>query len=52
MAMSIVWITCLILTKTGALEEGSYARTDLHPEVITEAPWFSVPYPCKNIKIL
>ena len=43
--MSIVWLLCLILTLNDKFEKKSPARTDLHPEIISEAPWFRVPYP-------
>jgi solute carrier family 23 (nucleobase transporter), member 1 len=45
LSISIMWILCLILTMTNVFEEGSQARTDVRLQVLTNAPWFRIPYP-------
>lgn len=49
MALSFTWILSLILTKARAFESPKdfSARTDVHEELLSEAPWFRWPYPCK-----
>lgn len=39
------WGTCWALTYTETLPKESHARTDTRLHIITEAPWFRVPYP-------
>lgn len=45
LSISIMWIVCLVLTMTNVFEEGNQARTDVRLKVLTDAPWFRVPYP-------
>lgn len=45
LSISIMWIVCLILTMTNVFEEGSQARTDVRIKVLSDAPWFRIPYP-------
>lgn len=45
LSIFLMWILCFILTMQNVLEEGSQARTDVRLEVLTNAPWFRVPYP-------
>lgn len=45
LSISIMWALCFVLTLTNILEEGSQARTDVRLEVLTDAPWFRIPYP-------
>lgn len=40
-----MWIICLVLTLTDALEPGHPARTDARVQVLTDSAWFYVPYP-------
>ena len=40
-----MWLLCYILTATNAFHEDSYARTDRNLKVITDSPWFAIPYP-------
>lgn len=40
-----MWIICGILTATNVLEPGHPARTDARLKVLSDAPWFRVPYP-------
>lgn len=44
-AIVISWLFCLILTESGALGVKSRARTDIRSSVLSESPWFRVPYP-------
>ncbi|ROT85379.1 hypothetical protein C7M84_015655 [Penaeus vannamei] len=39
------WGTCWALTYTETLPKESHARTDTRMHIVTEAPWFRVPYP-------
>ncbi|XP_069971297.1 solute carrier family 23 member 2-like [Penaeus vannamei] len=39
------WGTCWALTYTETLPKESHARTDTRMQIVTEAPWFRVPYP-------
>lgn len=45
LSITIMWIICLVLTLTNVFEEGNQARTDVRLGVLTDAPWFRVPYP-------
>lgn len=52
MAIMVVWLVCYIFTLTGLLPSdpnryGYKARTDARGDIMTSAPWFRVPYPCK-----
>ena len=51
------WFLCFILTMAEVFQEsetkwGYEARTDVRLFVITDAPWFRVPYPGRNSSIL
>lgn len=45
LSISIMWIVCLVLTLTDVFEQGNQARTDVRLNVMTDAPWFRIPYP-------
>lgn len=45
LSISIMWIVCLVLTMTNVFEVGIQARVDVRLEVLTDAPWFRIPYP-------
>lgn len=45
LSISIMWIVCLVLTLSNVFEEGNQARTDVRMTVLTDAPWFRIPYP-------
>ncbi|MEQ2221646.1 hypothetical protein ILYODFUR_017886, partial [Ilyodon furcidens] len=50
LGITVSWLICYILTTCNVLpaEPGQYgflARTDLKGEVISQAPWFTFPYP-------
>lgn len=45
LSITIMWIICLALTMTNVFEAGNPARTDVRLKVLTDAPWFRVPYP-------
>jgi hypothetical protein len=45
LSISIMWIICLVLTLTDTFEPGNLARTDVRLNVLTDAPWFRIPYP-------
>lgn len=45
LTITIMWGICLILTLTGVFEEGNLARTDVRLSVLSDAPWFRIPYP-------
>lgn len=52
LAVMISWVVCSILTMTDAIPNDpthwAYGgRTDLHAEVLAQAPWFSFFWPCK-----
>ena len=54
MAVGVSWLLCYILTVTDVFpndpeEKGYWARTDTRSEVLSESPWFYVPYPGKTI---
>ena len=44
-AIATAWLFCLILTAAGVFSEGSEARTDARSAVLSDSPWFRVPYP-------
>ena len=44
-AIAVSWILCAILTETNVFSEASKARTDTRSGVLSESPWFRVPYP-------
>lgn len=45
LSITIMWIICLLMTTYNVFEEGSQARTDVRLKVLTDAPWFKIPYP-------
>ncbi|CRK87405.1 CLUMA_CG001207, isoform A [Clunio marinus] len=45
LSIMIMWLICLLLTWTNVFQEGDQARTDVRLKVLTDAPWFRVPYP-------
>ncbi|KAI5096718.1 solute carrier family 23 member 1 [Silurus meridionalis] len=52
MAIMLVWFVCYILTLTDMLPSdpkkyGYKARTDARGEIMSQAPWFRMPYPCQ-----
>uniref|UniRef100_A0AAY4ALR4 Solute carrier family 23 member 1 n=1 Tax=Denticeps clupeoides TaxID=299321 RepID=A0AAY4ALR4_9TELE len=52
MAIMVVWLVCYILTLTDVLPRepdryGFKARTDARGEIMSQAPWFRMPYPCQ-----
>ncbi|XP_036443568.1 solute carrier family 23 member 1 isoform X1 [Colossoma macropomum] len=52
MAIMLVWLVCYILTLTDVLPSdpskyGYKARTDARGEIMSQAPWFRMPYPCQ-----
>ncbi|XP_058272293.1 solute carrier family 23 member 1 isoform X2 [Hemibagrus wyckioides] len=52
MAIMLVWLVCYILTLTDVLPNdpekyGYKARTDARGEIMSQAPWFRMPYPCQ-----
>uniref|UniRef100_A0A4W4H875 Solute carrier family 23 member 1 n=1 Tax=Electrophorus electricus TaxID=8005 RepID=A0A4W4H875_ELEEL len=52
MAIMLVWLVCYILTLTDVLpsdpaQYGYKARTDARGEIMSQAPWFRMPYPCQ-----
>ncbi|KAI6077001.1 Solute carrier family 23 member 1 [Aix galericulata] len=52
LAIMVMWLLCYLLTRTGVFpsspeEYGYKARTDARGEILSVAPWFRVPYPCK-----
>jgi len=54
MAIMLVWLVCYILTLTDVLpndpnQYGYKARTDSRGDIMTRAPWFRFPYPCKGL---
>jgi nucleobase transporter 1/2 len=44
-AIATAWLFCLILTAAGAFDEDSKARTDARSAVLSDSPWFRIPYP-------
>lgn len=52
LAVMLVWFVCYILTLTEVLPNdpekyGYKARTDARGEIMSQTPWFRIPYPCK-----
>uniref|UniRef100_A0A4W6C808 Solute carrier family 23 member 2 n=1 Tax=Lates calcarifer TaxID=8187 RepID=A0A4W6C808_LATCA len=52
MAILVSWLLCFIFTVTDVFppekdKYGFYARTDARQGILTAAPWFKIPYPCK-----
>lgn len=52
MAILVSWLLCFIFTVTDVFppekdKYGFYARTDARQGILTAAPWFNIPYPCK-----
>lgn len=45
LGIAIMWIICGVLTATNVLVPGDPARTDARIRVLTDAPWFRIPYP-------
>ena len=52
LSIVLVWTLCAVLTAGGALPEASPARTDNKINILLEAPWFRIPYPCIVITAL
>ena len=42
-----MWGLCAILTATNSFDESDPARTDTRMDILKDATWFRVPYPCK-----
>lgn len=49
LAILLSWSMCAILTVTNVFSEDNKARTDLYDHLITDTPWFRVPYPGKVV---
>ncbi|KAG0717033.1 Solute carrier family 23 member 2 [Chionoecetes opilio] len=47
LAVASAWGLCWLLTYLDVLPQDNHARTDLRLNMIHEAPWFRVPYPCQ-----
>ncbi|XP_064090453.1 solute carrier family 23 member 1-like isoform X2 [Macrobrachium nipponense] len=47
LAVILAWVTCWALTYADVLPPDNHARTDLRLEIISDSPWFRVPYPCQ-----
>ncbi|KAJ8025157.1 Solute carrier family 23 member 2 [Holothuria leucospilota] len=45
LSILLAWILAAILTASDSLLEGSPGRTDSRISVLTESPWFYIPYP-------
>lgn len=45
LTIAIMWAICGILTITDTLPIGHPARTDVKIKILSNAPWFRVPYP-------
>lgn len=45
LTITIMWGICGILTATDVFPAGHTARTDVRLSVLTDAPWFRLPYP-------
>jgi hypothetical protein len=43
-----MWGLCAILTAFDVFEAGDEARTDKNLQLLKNADWVRVPYPCKN----
>ena len=47
-----MWGLCAILTAANVFDENDPARTDTRADILKDAEWFRVPYPCKyNVHI-
>ncbi|XP_078421442.1 solute carrier family 23 member 2 [Cetorhinus maximus] len=56
LAILVSWLLCFIFTVTDVFppdseQYGYYARTDARKGVLSVAPWFKVPYPCKSASL-
>lgn len=54
LGITLSWLICYILTTYNVLpsdpdQYGYLARTDLKGNVMSQAPWFSFPYPGKKL---
>lgn len=54
MAILVSWLLCFIFTVTDVFppevdKYGYYARTDARQGILSAAPWFKIPYPCKCV---
>ncbi len=47
LTITIMWLVCTILTVTDALPEGDPGRVDTNLDLLKNAKWFRVPYPCR-----
>ncbi|XP_045105655.1 solute carrier family 23 member 1-like [Portunus trituberculatus] len=47
LAVALSWGLCWLLTYLEVLPEDNHARTDLRTNMLYEAPWFRLPYPCQ-----
>ena len=47
-----MWGLCAILTLTEVFEAEDEARTDRNLDLLKNADWFRVPYPCKLTFVL
>lgn len=45
LAIVVTWSLGAILTATDVWDEGNACRTDANRDILTESPWFRVPYP-------
>ena len=50
LAILLSWLTCVVLTVSGALSDDSShwsysARTDTRTDVLSQVHWFRIPYP-------
>lgn len=45
LAICVTWSLGAILTASDVWEEGNACRTDANRDILTESPWFRVPYP-------
>ena len=48
----LMWLLCVILTVTDAIDETNGARTDKNIQLLYKADWFRLPYPCKTLTCL
>lgn len=57
LGIGISWLICYFLTiydvlPTDPQQYGYMARTDLKKDVMSQAPWFTFPYPGKILKTI
>lgn len=45
LAIIVIWGGCAILTHFDVFDAHHPARTDLRTKLLTDSPWFRVPYP-------